>query len=82
MLTWHVDNLFKIKKKIKNFKKILKKYEVTCDDHCSPSFNNLKGVYKNDQIDHNLQKWRPFWTFQKMRTKVNKIYENWNQWFI
>jgi len=68
MLTWHKDNIFKIKKlkiiKKKNIKK-LKNYEVTCGSYCSPSVNDLNDFYKRDQINHNLEKLGPFWTFQK-----------------
>ena len=62
MLTWHVDNIFKIKK-IK--KKVKKNHRVTRDNHCSPFVNDLNGVCKKDEIDHQLQKWGPFRTFRK-----------------
>jgi len=57
IVTWHVDNFFKLKK-LKKIKQKIKKPGADTWHVLFKNVNYLNTVSENDQIDHNLMKMR------------------------
>jgi len=41
--------------------------------------NDLNGVSKKDQIEHNWRKLGSIWTYKKIRTDLTKLDKNWDK---